>query len=186
MLRFEKGPKVYLSNETLFDGTVLKADATLSLKDVHGHFKIKTKLSNSTKIDSDSIKLVSESPITLKISSKGSNCLIVKLRGFKNEIIYGGGEQFCRLNLKGKRFPIFVQEQGIGRGWNLVSLLASLKGVRGDWYTSYFPQPVFFSSEDTVLLSTRTSSLSQISDPKTKRSSRFTTKSSNSFFWMVN
>jgi alpha-glucosidase len=146
MLRFEKGSKVYLSNELLFDGTVLKADATLFLKDVHGHFKIKTKLSNPTRIDSDSIKLVSESPITLRISSRGSKCLIVKLRGFKDEIIYGGGEQFCRLNLKGKRFPIFVQEQGVGRGWNLVSLLTWLKGVRGDWYTSYFPQPVFFSS----------------------------------------
>ncbi|HBT40362.1 MAG: Glycoside hydrolase family 31 [Thermotoga sp. 50_1627] len=146
MLRLEKGFKLYLSNDLLFDGEVHEADAALFLKNAHGHFKIRTRLSNVRKIDSDAVKLVSEDPITLRISSRTPNCLIVKLRGFKNENIYGGGEQFSRLNLKGKRFPIFVQEQGIGRGWNLASLIASFKGVRGDWYTSYFPQPVFFSS----------------------------------------
>jgi alpha-glucosidase len=31
------------------------------------------------------------------------------------EYVYGGGEQFTYLNLRGRSYPIWVREQGVGR-----------------------------------------------------------------------
>jgi len=140
------GPKVYLSEALLFDGEVYKAEAIVSLKDFHGHFQIRTKFKEKHRLIGEWINPVCESPICLRVSAKDCNSLIIKLKAFEKECIYGGGEQYSLLNLKGKRLPIFVQEQGVGRGWNLISLLAATKSVRGNWHTTYFPQPVFFST----------------------------------------
>ncbi|MFP4011828.1 MAG: alpha-glucosidase [Spirochaetaceae bacterium] len=64
-----------------------------------------------------------------------------------DEHFYGGGEQYSRLDLKGSRVPMWVQEQGIGRGRDLISWVARLRmGAGGHWYSTYFPQPTFVSS----------------------------------------
>lgn len=68
-------------------------------------------------------------------------------QGQSGEGIFGCGEQYTYLNLKGKKVPIFVQEQGVGRGKDLITLLANLKAdAGGAWYTTYFNQPTFISS----------------------------------------
>ncbi len=65
------------------------------------------------------------------------------------EHIYGCGEQYTYLDLKGRNVPIFVQEQGVGRGRDLITLLADWKaGAGGSWYTTYFNQPTFLSSSN--------------------------------------
>ena len=33
----------------------------------------------------------------------------------ENEYVYGGGEQYTYLNLRGRNYPIWVREQGVGR-----------------------------------------------------------------------
>ncbi len=72
----------------------------------------------------------------------------LKAQGSPGEGIYGCGEQYTYFNLKGKRVPIFVQEQGVGRGKDLITFLANLKAdAGGAWYTTYFNQPTFISSE---------------------------------------
>lgn len=48
----------------------------------------------------------------------------------KDERFYGFGEQFSHMNLKGKRVPIFVQEQGIGRGDQPITFAANLVSYR--------------------------------------------------------
>lgn len=48
----------------------------------------------------------------------------------ENERFYGFGEQFSHMNFKGKRVPIFVQEQGIGRGDQPITLAANLVSYR--------------------------------------------------------
>ena len=63
------------------------------------------------------------------------------------EHFFGGGEQFSYLDLKGKKVPIWVQEQGVGRGRNLVRFLADLHSGAGGSYTStYFAQPTVVST----------------------------------------
>lgn len=48
----------------------------------------------------------------------------------EDERFYGFGEQFSHMNLKGKRVPIFVQEQGIGRGDQPITFAANLASYR--------------------------------------------------------
>jgi len=62
-----------------------------------------------------------------------------------DEAVYGGGEQFSYLNLRGHRFEMLTREQGMGRNDSeLVSWgaerLAQAKGQPSD---TYWPQPTF-------------------------------------------
>jgi alpha-glucosidase len=76
------------------------------------------------------------------------NRVWLELVGSPSEHIYGCGEQYSRLDLKGSRVPLWVEEQGVGRGRDLVTALANVTaGAGGSWYTTYFPQPTFISSE---------------------------------------
>lgn len=64
-----------------------------------------------------------------------------------SEAIYGCGEQFSRADLRGRRFPLWVSEPGVGRGCNYVRALADLHSGRGGTITNtYFPQPSFVTS----------------------------------------
>ena len=48
----------------------------------------------------------------------------------KSEKFFGFAEQFSHMNFKGKTVPIFVQEQGIGRGDQLITFAANLVSYR--------------------------------------------------------
>lgn len=64
------------------------------------------------------------------------------------ERFFGFGEQFTWFDLKGARVPIFVMEQGIGRGSFPLTLGANLSaGSGGDWHTSYASVPHYISSD---------------------------------------
>lgn len=64
------------------------------------------------------------------------------------ESVYGGGEQYTFLNLRGRNYPIWVREQGVGR--NKSSTLTQIMDIYsqggGDYHTTYWPQPSFISS----------------------------------------
>jgi len=77
------------------------------------------------------------------------NRLWLRLNADPGEHIYGCGEQFSALNLRGRRVPLWVQEQGVGRGRDLITLVANLQsGSGGSWHSTYFPQAGFVSSAD--------------------------------------
>jgi alpha-glucosidase len=84
------------------------------------------------------------------VESTGSfNRLWLHLWADASERIYGCGEQYSRLDLRGSRLPIWTQEQGVGRGRDLITLFAQMStGSGGRWYSSYFPMAVFLSSEN--------------------------------------
>ncbi|MDI3517816.1 MAG: sulfoquinovosidase [Thermotogota bacterium] len=145
----KEGEKLLLQmkDTTIFDGKVFQAKGIPRIRDIHGHLKISEKVWEKVAIGPEKISLASKEPLSLKIEGEERfNRLIIELGAFPDEIIFGGGEQYTHINLKGRRLPILVQEQGVGRGWNLVSFVTAVKGTRGNWYSTYFPQPVFFSS----------------------------------------
>lgn len=78
------------------------------------------------------------------------NRVWVRLNANKDEGIFGCGEQYSELNLRGKNVPLWVSEQGVGRNKNeYVTFLADKhRQAGGDWYTTYYPQPTFVSSEN--------------------------------------
>lgn len=74
-----------------------------------------------------------------------------------DECFFGFGTQYSFFNLKGKRVPIFVQEQGIGRGLQPLTLAADLQaGAGGAWHTSYACVPHYISSKLRSLFLTST------------------------------
>lgn len=75
------------------------------------------------------------------------NRVWLSLYATPGEHVYGCGEQFSVLDLRGRKVPLWVQEQGVGRGNDLITLLADVhSGSGGTWHTTYFPQPTFVTS----------------------------------------
>lgn len=58
------------------------------------------------------------------------NRICITYSSDENERFYGFGEQFSHMDFKGKRVPIFVQEQGIGRGDQPISFAINLVSYR--------------------------------------------------------
>jgi alpha-glucosidase len=65
-----------------------------------------------------------------------------------DERFFGFGEQFSYFDFKGKRLPIFVMEQGIGRGAQPVTFGANLRArAGGAWHTTYAGVPHYITSQ---------------------------------------
>jgi alpha-glucosidase (family GH31 glycosyl hydrolase) len=64
------------------------------------------------------------------------------------EQFYGFGTQYTEWNMKGKRVPIIVTEQGIGRGKNPLSFFANLfeKYSSGGWSSTYAPKALYITN----------------------------------------
>ncbi|MCG8501795.1 MAG: alpha-glucosidase [Firmicutes bacterium] len=77
------------------------------------------------------------------------NRVWIRLHADKKEHIYGCGEQFSELDLRGKKVPLWVEEQGVGRNKkDYMTFQADVfHNAGGDWYTTYFPQPTFVSTQ---------------------------------------
>jgi len=63
------------------------------------------------------------------------------------EQIYGCGEQYSRLNLRGKKVPIWISESGVGRRFDPLSIGFALKTKHiPRWYNTYISMPSWVSS----------------------------------------
>jgi len=137
---------------------------------IRGHFRIRDRIEEQiwcrsfNVFEESATKAVIEFPDLLRLefeeedgrlacrisdSPSNFNRLWLELWAEADEHIYGCGEQYSRLDLRGSRLPIWSQEQGIGRGRDLITLLAEIRtGSGGHWYSSYFPMAVFLSSRN--------------------------------------
>lgn len=81
-------------------------------------------------------------------ADKSINRFWLRFPAISGEHVVGGGEQFSALDLRGKIYPIWTREQGVGR--NKLSEITRLAdcsdGGGGDYHTTFFPQPSFISS----------------------------------------
>lgn len=76
------------------------------------------------------------------------NRIWIRINADKEEKIYGCGEQMTYFNLRGKNFPLWTSEPGVGRNKNTyVTWCSDRDGMAGgDYYNTNFPQPTFISS----------------------------------------
>ncbi len=66
----------------------------------------------------------------------------------RGSAVLGGGVQFSHLDMAGRRLPVLTVEQGVGRGAQPLTLLAELYGgAGGQWWSTYAPVPVLYTSE---------------------------------------
>ncbi|KAI9015785.1 glycosyl hydrolases family 31-domain-containing protein [Phycomyces nitens] len=85
------------------------------------------------------------------------NRVILTYRSRKEEEFYGFGEQFSYTSFKGQKVPVFVREQGIGRGDQpITALLNSSFGMfgefaGGDYFTTYASVPQYITTDNQCL-----------------------------------
>lgn len=85
--------------------------------------------------------------IKFEFKDKSFNRFWIRLNSFKEEKIYGLGEQMSYFNLKGKKFPIWTSEPGVGRDkTTYVTWRSDVENkAGGDYYWSNFPQATYIS-----------------------------------------
>lgn len=83
----------------------------------------------------------------------GINRFLIGIAASGDEKVYGCGEQYSYFNLRGRSFPIFTREQGVGRNKKTeVTRRADLEDRSGgDYHTTYYPQPTYVSSSGYFL-----------------------------------
>jgi alpha-glucosidase (family GH31 glycosyl hydrolase) len=66
-----------------------------------------------------------------------------------HEHFFGFGEQFTYLDMQGKRVPIWVPEQGVGRGEQPLTFFANITngGAGGNAFTTYAPMPFYMTDQ---------------------------------------
>ena len=88
--------------------------------------------------------------IYVKINAQKDNInrIWIRFSADKSEHVMGGGEQFSYLDLRGRLYPIWTREQGVGRNKDtrITKLADKLEGAGGDYHTTFYPQPTFTSS----------------------------------------
>lgn len=69
------------------------------------------------------------------------------------ERVWGGGEQMSYFDLRGRRFPLWTSEPGVGRDkTSELTFRADVEGrAGGDYYTTNYPQPTYVSSRHYAL-----------------------------------
>lgn len=83
----------------------------------------------------------------------GFNRLWLRAAAEPRERIWGGGEQFSYFDLRGRRFPLWTSEPGVGRdkSTQLTFEADRRNGGGGDYHTTYYPQPTYISSRRYAL-----------------------------------
>lgn len=91
--------------------------------------------------------------LSLVQSDPEINRVWFRLDADEREAVYGCGEQFSYFNLRGKKFPLFTTEQGVGRNKKTEAtfLADQLENAGGDYYTTFYPQPTFVSAHKYFL-----------------------------------
>jgi len=86
--------------------------------------------------------------LTATTSDNSYNHLKLTVDADREEAILGFGAQVSRQNFKGIEVPVWIQEQGIGRGAQPLSTIidANVAGAAGHELSSYFTVPHFLSS----------------------------------------
>lgn len=87
--------------------------------------------------------------IAFEAVDKKYNRFWLRVNASETEKVFGCGEQLTYLNLRGKNFPLWSSEPGVGRNKNTyVTWQADLHDkAGGDYYNTNYPQPTFVSDE---------------------------------------
>ena len=72
----------------------------------------------------------------------------LRLAAQPDEQVWGCGEQMSYLGLRGRRFPLWTSEPGVGRdkAREITRIMDDFAMAGGDYWTTNYPQPTFLSS----------------------------------------
>jgi alpha-glucosidase len=80
--------------------------------------------------------------------ARGYNRISLIAESQEDEGFYGFGIQFSYFNMKGRKLPIYISEQGVGRGDEPTTTEVNKirPGIGGDWTQTYASVPQFITS----------------------------------------
>ncbi len=86
--------------------------------------------------------------ILLTALDKTINRLWLRIFAETDEHVWGGGEQMSYFDMRGRRFPLWTSEPGVGRDKTTeVTFKSDVNGkAGGDYYNTNYPQPTYLSS----------------------------------------
>lgn len=96
-----------------------------------------------------SLKEASKSELVFSaiFSNNKINRTFITFRSSPKDYYTGFGEQFSYMNMNGRRLPVFIMEQGIGRGDEPITTGADITAKSGgNWHTSYAGIPYFMKT----------------------------------------
>lgn len=76
------------------------------------------------------------------------NRLWLRISADRDEHVWGGGEQMSYFDLRGRRFPLWTSEPGVGRDpMSEITFRANVRDkAGGHYFTTNYPQPTYLSS----------------------------------------
>lgn len=84
--------------------------------------------------------------------SEAINRLWLRVPATKDEHVWGGGEQMSYFDMRGRHFPLWTSEPGVGRDKSTqLTWMADQAGAGGDYFHTNYPQPTFVSSRRYAL-----------------------------------
>jgi sulfoquinovosidase len=104
--------------------------------------------------------------VMLNVSGDGRNAVVafhsadqsinrvwLRVKADKDEHVWGGGEQMSYFDMRGRRFPLWTSEPGVGRDKSTeITFKADVSGKSGgDYWNTNYPQPTFLSSRRYAL-----------------------------------
>jgi alpha-glucosidase len=104
--------------------------------------------------------------VMLNVSGDGQNAVVafhsadpsinrvwLRVKADKDEHVWGGGEQMSYFDMRGRRFPLWTSEPGVGRDKSTeITFKADVSGKSGgDYWNTNYPQPTFLSSRRYAL-----------------------------------
>jgi alpha-glucosidase len=86
--------------------------------------------------------------VCLEVLDPSVNRCAIRLPATADEQVWGCGEQLSYLALRGRRFPLWTSEPGVGRdpARELTRVMDALALAGGDYHTTNYPQPTVLSS----------------------------------------
>jgi len=82
--------------------------------------------------------------LTFEATDPAINRLWIRTIAREDEHIWGGGEQMSYFDMRGRRFPLWTSEPGVGRDkTSLITFQADVSAkAGGDYYHTNYPQPL--------------------------------------------
>lgn len=150
----EENVEMYRGNFDMSD--YITERVPLIAKSIEYENENKVTISWNTCIDGEKNVLITEIEendgkltIDFQQSDPSYNRSWIRIAANEREKVYGCGEQLSHFNLRGKNFPLWTSEPGVGRNKETyTTFLADVKDrAGGDYYTTNYPQPTFISTE---------------------------------------
>ncbi len=96
---------------------------------------------------------VDDSAIEFSAPDQTINRIWLRVVADPDEHVWGGGEQMSYFDMRGRRFPLWTSEPGVGRDKSSeITFKADVTGKSGgDYYNTNYPQPTYVSSAHYAL-----------------------------------